>query len=171
MCSWCTGSERATKGETCADQMTDSFQAHKDVMQFLSQARAMRYAFVKRLYCAVCAVFMGVLSTSFSTNPRSFTTTTPSCLTTNLPFFPHNQPSFTTHRQPSLLTHHQPSHSHTTTSHPWLTSRHFVFSNVSDVSTIIVLERYHAIGSAVGHHVIKHASATISCVQTRFALH
>ena len=28
--------ERATKGETCADQMTDSFQAHKDVMQFLS---------------------------------------------------------------------------------------------------------------------------------------
>ena len=31
--------ERATKGETCADQMTDSSQAHKDVMQFLSQAR------------------------------------------------------------------------------------------------------------------------------------
>ena len=44
--------------------MTDSFQAHKDVMQFLSQARAMRSALVKRLYCAVCAVFMGVLSAS-----------------------------------------------------------------------------------------------------------
>ena len=43
--------------------MTDSFQAHKDVMQFLSQTRAMRSALVKRLYCAVCAVFMGVVST------------------------------------------------------------------------------------------------------------
>ena len=32
-------------------------------MQFLSQARAMRSAFVNRLYCAVCAVFTGVLST------------------------------------------------------------------------------------------------------------
>ena len=63
MCSWCEASARAPKGETCADQMTDSFQAHKDVMQFLSQARAMRSALVKRLYCAVCAVFMGVLST------------------------------------------------------------------------------------------------------------
>ena len=28
--------ERAAKGETCADQMTDSFQVHEDVMQFLS---------------------------------------------------------------------------------------------------------------------------------------
>ena len=55
--------ERATKGETCADQMTDSFQAHKDVMQFLSQACAVRSALVNRLYCAVCAVFTGVLST------------------------------------------------------------------------------------------------------------
>ena len=63
MCSWRTAGERATKGETCADQMTDSFQAHKDVMQFLSQTRAMRSALVKRLYCAVCAVFVGVLST------------------------------------------------------------------------------------------------------------
>ena len=43
--------------------MTDSFQAHKDVMQFLIQARAMRSALVKRLYCPVCAVFVGVLST------------------------------------------------------------------------------------------------------------
>ena len=43
--------------------MSNSFQAHKDVVQFLSQARAMRSALVKRLYCAVCAVFMGVLST------------------------------------------------------------------------------------------------------------
>ena len=33
------------------------------VLQLLSQARAMRFALVKRLYCAVCAVFMGVLST------------------------------------------------------------------------------------------------------------
>ena len=37
--------------------MTDSFQAHRDVMQFLNQARAMRSALVKRLHCAVCAVF------------------------------------------------------------------------------------------------------------------
>ena len=51
MCSWQTASERATEGETCADQMTDSFQAHKDVMQFLSRARAMRSALVNRLYC------------------------------------------------------------------------------------------------------------------------
>ena len=50
MCSWYTAGERATKGETCADQMTDSFQAHKDVMQFLSQARAVRSALVNRLY-------------------------------------------------------------------------------------------------------------------------
>ena len=63
MCSWYEAIARATKDETCADQMTDSFQAHKDVMQFLSQARAMRSAPVNRLYCAVCAVFMGVLST------------------------------------------------------------------------------------------------------------
>ena len=63
MCSWYEGSARATKGETCADQMTDSFQAHKDVMQFFSQARSMRSALVKRLYCAVCAVCMGLLST------------------------------------------------------------------------------------------------------------
>ena len=63
MCSWETAGETATKGETCADQMTDSFQAHKDFMQFLSHPRAMRSALVKRLYCAVCAVFMGVLST------------------------------------------------------------------------------------------------------------
>ena len=25
MCSWCRASERATKGETCADQMTELF--------------------------------------------------------------------------------------------------------------------------------------------------
>ena len=43
--------------------MTDSFPAHKDVTQFLSQVRAVLSALVKRLYCAVCAVFMGVLST------------------------------------------------------------------------------------------------------------
>ena len=30
ICSWCTAGERATKGETCAGQMTNSFQAHKD---------------------------------------------------------------------------------------------------------------------------------------------
>ena len=34
MCSWCTAGERATMGETCADQMTDSFQVHKNEMQF-----------------------------------------------------------------------------------------------------------------------------------------
>ena len=32
-------------------QMTDSFQAHKDVMQFLSQTRGVRSALVNRLYC------------------------------------------------------------------------------------------------------------------------
>ena len=32
-------------------------------LQFLSQAREMRSALVKGLYCAVCAVFVGVLST------------------------------------------------------------------------------------------------------------
>ena len=39
MCSWYEASATATKGDTSADQMTDSFQAHKDVVQFLSQAR------------------------------------------------------------------------------------------------------------------------------------
>ena len=39
------------------------FQAHKDVVQFLSQTREMRSALVNRLYCAVRTVFMGVLST------------------------------------------------------------------------------------------------------------
>ena len=33
------------------------------VLQFVSQARAMRSTLVKRLYCAVCAVFMRALST------------------------------------------------------------------------------------------------------------
>ena len=42
--------------------MTDSFQANKDAMQLLIQARAMRSALVKGLYCAFCAVFMGVQS-------------------------------------------------------------------------------------------------------------
>ena len=54
-CSRCTAGDRATKGDTCPDQMTDSFQAHKDVMQLLSQARAMRSALVNRLHCTdVC---------------------------------------------------------------------------------------------------------------------
>ena len=65
MCSCCEASARATKGETCADQMTDCFRALKDGVQFLSQARAMRSALVTRLYCAVCALFNGVLSTHF----------------------------------------------------------------------------------------------------------
>ena len=66
MCSWYEASARTTKGETCADQMTDSFQAHKDVMQFLSQARAMRSALVKRLYCAVCVLSTPTPSTSWN---------------------------------------------------------------------------------------------------------
>ena len=33
MCSWYMTGERAIKGETCAGQKTDSYQAHKDVMQ------------------------------------------------------------------------------------------------------------------------------------------
>ena len=37
------------------------FQAHKDVMQFLSQARAMRSALVKRLYCTdVCCEWVAL---------------------------------------------------------------------------------------------------------------
>ena len=70
MCSWCAASETATKNETCADQMTDSFQAHKNDAAILepcwplSQARDVRPALVNRLYCAACAVFVGVLSTS-----------------------------------------------------------------------------------------------------------
>ena len=49
----------------CADQMTDSCQAHKDDMQFLSQARAMRSALLNRLYCAV------LFSGPFSRKPKS----------------------------------------------------------------------------------------------------
>ena len=30
MCSWYAAGERATKGETCTDQMTDSLQALKN---------------------------------------------------------------------------------------------------------------------------------------------
>ena len=52
-CSWYETSARATKCETCADHMTDSFQTHKEFMQILTQARA--------LHCTVCAVFTGVL--------------------------------------------------------------------------------------------------------------
>ena len=51
--------------ETCADQMTDSFQAHKDMMRFSTQARAVRFTIVTRLYCAVCAVFLGNILASF----------------------------------------------------------------------------------------------------------
>ena len=60
----------ATKVETCPDQMTDSFQAHKDDAAMLepcwplTQARDVRSALVNRLYCAVCTVFVGVLSTA-----------------------------------------------------------------------------------------------------------
>ena len=68
MSSWLTASERATKGETCAEQMTSSFQAHNDVMQFLSQARAMRSALVNRFYCAVCASVYGCNVYSFFTS-------------------------------------------------------------------------------------------------------
>ena len=62
MCSCCEAGERTTKDETCANQMTDSFQAHKDDPCDLSQARAVRSALVNKLYCAVCAVFVAVLS-------------------------------------------------------------------------------------------------------------
>ena len=43
--------------------MTDSVQAHKDEMQFLSQARAMRSALVSRQYCTDVLLWVGVLST------------------------------------------------------------------------------------------------------------
>ena len=50
MFSWCTAGERTTKGETCADQMTDSFQAHKD-----DTAICVSSALVNRLHCTdVC---------------------------------------------------------------------------------------------------------------------
>ena len=37
MCSWYEASARATKGETCADQMTDSFQAARGTRQVSKQ--------------------------------------------------------------------------------------------------------------------------------------
>ena len=67
MFSWYEASARATKGETCADQITYSSQAHKDVTQFLSQARAMRSARVNRLYCVVCAVWYFFQETEITT--------------------------------------------------------------------------------------------------------
>ena len=54
---------RATEGETCADQMTASFQAHKDDAAILEPCWPLSQALVKRLYCAASAVFLGVQST------------------------------------------------------------------------------------------------------------
>ena len=68
MCSWYEAGARATKGETCADQMTDSFQAHKDDAAIfepcwpLSQARGVRSALVNRLVFGgdlYCLHFLG----------------------------------------------------------------------------------------------------------------
>ena len=60
MCSWYEAGARATKGETCADQMTDSFQAHKDDAAILepcwplSQARDVRSALVNTALHVQC---------------------------------------------------------------------------------------------------------------------
>ena len=54
MCSW-RKSKRTTKGEACADPMTDSFQAHKDDTAILDKARGVRSALLNRLCCTdVC---------------------------------------------------------------------------------------------------------------------
>ena len=47
MCSWLTAGETATKGETCADQMKNSFQAHKG-------DTAIRVTLAKRVGCVPC---------------------------------------------------------------------------------------------------------------------
>ena len=57
ICSWLTAGERATKGETCAEQMTDSFQVHKDVVQFLSQTRLRRDCTALYVQC-LCVYFL-----------------------------------------------------------------------------------------------------------------
>ena len=67
MCSWYEARARATKGETCADQMTESFSGAQRCYAILAPNACDAFraceGTVKRLYCAVCAVFMGVLST------------------------------------------------------------------------------------------------------------
>ena len=73
MRSWCTAGERATKGETCASQMTDSFQAHKDDAAILEPSACDAFRAceetVLRCMCSVygCTVhtasrFFGILS-------------------------------------------------------------------------------------------------------------
>ena len=69
-CSWRNARERTTMDETCGTPDDQLILGHKDACTSrlvlnlrASQARAMRSALVKRLYCAVCAVFLGVLST------------------------------------------------------------------------------------------------------------
>ena len=63
MCSWCTAGERASKGETRADQMTDSFQAHKDDAAIIepSACEAVRACEETALRCMcsvdVCTVY------------------------------------------------------------------------------------------------------------------
>ena len=58
MSSWCTASERATKGESCADQMTDSFQAQKDDAAFLEPSACDAFRTCKEtvLRC-MCSVY------------------------------------------------------------------------------------------------------------------
>ena len=57
-CSWCTACEKATKGETCADQMTGSFQAHKDDVAILEPSACDAFRVceetVLRCMCTVC---------------------------------------------------------------------------------------------------------------------
>ena len=52
--------ERGTKGETCADQMTDSFQVHEDVMQFLSRTAQLCAVSGCPVYSLCVALFMRV---------------------------------------------------------------------------------------------------------------
>ena len=56
--SWCTAGGRATKDETCVDQMTDSFQAHKDDAAILGPSACGAFRAceetVLRCRCSVC---------------------------------------------------------------------------------------------------------------------
>ena len=59
----CTASERATKGETCADQMTNSFRANKDDAAILepSACDAFRACEETALRC-MCSVYGCIVS-------------------------------------------------------------------------------------------------------------
>ena len=74
MCSWYEASAKATKGETCADQMTDSFQAHEDVMHLLSLEPSACDAFracEETVLRFMCSVYGCIVYKSFKANRES----------------------------------------------------------------------------------------------------